>query len=447
MVAGRQSGGRRRGSAAPHEDQPPLSPGTSRGHTSRRRHAITAFHRRQAASECTVVTDDWFFALEQSKGGASPPKTPVCIRSLAACCSVAAMCSAAVLDGGRDAIFRILQSCSGRLEITAVHLLRLRSPNTTLHTAHTYLTCPYPEEIPSHNRCSPRPGGSTTGSRSRQFSSWSSKYSTPVPHQTCEMSCLANSPRARPGQSVPWPPPWPWLFISQCPCPASRRRADVQHGAHSGTSKLGQRRGSAHGTGARAPLSRGDQRPGPRACCGVGVPDMVRWGAWAGRPQAPVADMADTHSTSPLLCSALLCFGRVLCVWVDPAPYSPPQPKVMNGRVAAARTLPSTNGAARGRQAGRHADGCELCPWEYRRLVLLHASRTHGCTVSKRSWKGGGPLTYEAAASTAERDWRDGSAGGDGTRSITNEQEVWRHISAVPPPNSLSSFSHCYHRI
>lgn len=38
-----------------------------------------------------------------------------------------------LLGGGRDAIFHILQSCIGRPEITAVDLLRLRSPSPTLH--------------------------------------------------------------------------------------------------------------------------------------------------------------------------------------------------------------------------------------------------------------------------------------------------------------------------
>lgn len=54
------------------------------------------------------------------------PKTRVCIRSLTACCERCAAtsgCAALALDGGRDAITHILQSCIGRPEITAVDLL------------------------------------------------------------------------------------------------------------------------------------------------------------------------------------------------------------------------------------------------------------------------------------------------------------------------------------
>lgn len=165
--------------------------------------------------------------------------------------------------------------------------------------------------------------------------------------------------------------------VCTLPC-ISRRSADVQtcsFGAHSLSLWHLTLWRSASGTGARAPLSRGDQRPGPQACCGGADPWMVRWGTWGWRPQAPAADMADTHQRL----IALLCFA-VSCVWAD-CPPSSSTAGDENGRAAASRTLRSTNDAARYRQAGMRTGGPAACHLGYTRLVLIHASRTYA-TVS-----------------------------------------------------------------
>lgn len=123
-------------------------------------------------------------------------------------------------------------------------------------------------------------------------------------------------------------------------CPASRRTCRRAGRGGGGALHSGTLCWMEHGTGARAPLSRGDQRPGPGACCGVGDPWVVRWGTWGWRPQAPAADMADTHQR-------LVCFALSRREWADCGPLSSffsstAAGDVMNGRVVAPgrRTLP-----------------------------------------------------------------------------------------------------------
>lgn len=290
-------------------------------------------------------------------------------------------------------------------DFTAVDLLG----NKIVTDITLYITLiPYhhltPGNIPSHNRCSPQPWRIDYRFPIENLSSSSSTYGRnpfPIqpprasipprrqPRQTCAMSCPPTAYR-----------PW-WPLRLAVACPASRRTCrDVQAGAAARTLALVLE----HGTGARAPLSRGDQRPGPGACCGVGDPWVVRWGTWGWRPQAPAADMADTHQR-------LVCFALSRRKWVDCGPLSSfsstAAGDVMNGRVVAAgrRTLPSTNDIpARGRKVGTRT-GVRSAPLIHAG-VWMHSSRTYAPsqlrpTSQKRSPKRGDPLTYEAAASNS----------------------------------------------
>lgn len=223
----------------------------------------------------------------------------MCIRSLTACCDamcrdVLCLCLCRERREGRHIPYFAVVYRTPR-EITAVDLLGNKI--VTDITLYPYLDTFYPGKYLAVNRCLPACWRvdhrfliehlsyliKQIPRRTLPNSTTSCSHSTasPTPCQTCEMSCPATA--YRPGRLA-----WPWRraggAVHLLPCSDAGRGADVQATRAAALALIGA---AHHGTDARAPLSRGDQRPGPGARCGVGDARVVRWGSWGRRPQAP----------------------------------------------------------------------------------------------------------------------------------------------------------------